>query len=54
MICDAGTDEMVKTENSQGKTAVDVAYEETTQQAYIDLCDRYKIKKSWSVWCSIV
>ena len=54
MICDAGTDEMVKAENGEGKTPVDVAYEENTQQAYVYLCDRYKIKKSWSVWCSIV
>ena len=41
MICDAGSDEMVKAENGEGKTPVDVAYEENTQQAYVYLCDRY-------------
>lgn len=54
LICDYGNENLILVKNQEGKTAVEVAYESNTQEAYPYLCDKYKLSMSWSTWCSVL
>jgi hypothetical protein len=54
IICEVADRSIIESKNRDGKTAVDIAYEENTQECYPYLCHKYDIKMSWAMWCAIL